>query len=109
MIFAIENSDMKNAIHLFEINIQFKKKKPQTRQKENKNGGKRNERKVRKKKKILFTHSYMYKASPFPNSTSRVECMHKIKYFMNQFPVSKYVCRIYMYNFLNHGLVFLCV
>lgn len=52
MIFAIENSDMKNAIHLFEINIQFKKKnKPQTRQKENKNGGKRNERKVRKKKK----------------------------------------------------------
>lgn len=27
MIFAIENSDMKNAIHLFEINIQFKKKK----------------------------------------------------------------------------------
>lgn len=26
MIFAIENSDMKNAIHLFEINIQFKKK-----------------------------------------------------------------------------------
>lgn len=25
MIFAIENSDMKNAIHLFEINIQFKK------------------------------------------------------------------------------------
>lgn len=52
MIFAIENSDMKNAIHLFEINIQFKKK-PQTRQKENKNGGKRNERKVRKKKKKL--------------------------------------------------------
>lgn len=53
MIFAIENSDMKNAIHLFEINIQFKKKTPQTRQKENKNGGKRNERKVRKKKKKL--------------------------------------------------------
>lgn len=55
MIFAIENSDMKNAIHLFEnqINIQFKKKTTQTRQKENKNGGKRNERKVRKKKKKL--------------------------------------------------------
>lgn len=53
MIFAIENSDMKNAIHLFEINIQFKKNNPQTRQKENKNGGKRNERKVRKKKKKL--------------------------------------------------------
>lgn len=52
MFFAIENSGMKNAIHLFEIYIQFKKKKPQTRQKENKNGGKRNERKVRKKKKI---------------------------------------------------------
>lgn len=50
MFFAIENSGMKNAIHLFEINIQFKKKNPQTRQKENKNGGKRNERKVRKKK-----------------------------------------------------------
>lgn len=48
MIFAIENSDMKNAIHLFEnqINIQLKKKPTQTRQKENKNGGKRNERKV---------------------------------------------------------------
>lgn len=46
MIFAIENSDVKNAIHLFEINIQFKKKTHK-----NKNGGKRNERKVRKKKK----------------------------------------------------------
>lgn len=52
-------SDMKNAIHLFEINIQFKKKPPQTRQKENKNGGKRNERKVRKKKKKLV-HSYLH-------------------------------------------------
>lgn len=41
MIFAIEYSDMKNAIHLFEINIQFKKKTPQTRQKENKKWGKK--------------------------------------------------------------------
>lgn len=48
--------------------------------------------KYEKRKKI--SSLIMYKASPFPNSTSRVECMHKIKNFMNQFPVSKYVCRI---------------
>lgn len=57
-------------------------------------GEKEMREKYEKRKKNYFTHIYMYKASPFPNSTSRVECMHKIKNFMNQFPVSKYVCRI---------------
>lgn len=54
MIFAIENSDMKNAIHLFEINIQFKKKNHKLDRKKIKMGGKemRENLKYEKRKKI---------------------------------------------------------
>lgn len=56
MIFAIENSDMKNAIHLFEINIQFKKKikkKPhKLDRKKIKMGEKEMREKYEKRKKI---------------------------------------------------------
>lgn len=52
MIFAIENSDMKNAIHLFEINIQFKKKKHKLDKKKIKMGEKEMREKYEKRKKI---------------------------------------------------------
>lgn len=52
MIFAIENSDMKNAIHLFEINIQFKKKPHKLDRKKIKMGGKEMREKYEKRKKI---------------------------------------------------------
>lgn len=49
MIFAIENSDMKNAIHLFEINIQFKKKTHKLDRKKIKMGEKEMREKYEKK------------------------------------------------------------
>lgn len=49
MIFAIENSDMKNAIHLFEINIQFKIKKHKLDRKKIKMGEKEMREKYEKK------------------------------------------------------------
>lgn len=49
MIFAIENSDMKNAIHLFEINIQFKKKNHKLDRKKIKMGEKEMREKYEKK------------------------------------------------------------
>lgn len=52
MIFAIENSDMKNAIHLFEINIQFKIKKHKLDRKKIKMGEKEMREKYEKRKKI---------------------------------------------------------
>lgn len=52
MIFAIENSDMKNAIHLFEINIQFKKKKHKLDKKKIKMGEKEMREKYEKRKKF---------------------------------------------------------
>lgn len=53
MIFAIENSDMKNAIHLFEINIQLKKKKThKLDRKKIKMGEKEIREKYEKRKKI---------------------------------------------------------
>lgn len=51
MIFAIENSDMKNAIHLFEINIQFKKKNHKLDRKKIKMGEKEMREKYEKRKK----------------------------------------------------------
>lgn len=49
MIFEIENSDMKNAIHLFEINIQFKKKPHKLDRKKIKMGEKEMREKYEKK------------------------------------------------------------
>lgn len=49
MIFEIENSDMKNAIHLFEINIQFKKKTHKLDRKKIKMGEKEMREKYEKK------------------------------------------------------------
>lgn len=51
MIFAIENSDMKNAIHLFEINIQFKKNPNKLDRKKIKMGEKEMREKYEKRKK----------------------------------------------------------
>lgn len=52
MIFAIENSDMKNAIHLFEINIQLKKKTHKLDRKKIKMGEKEMRVKYEKRKKF---------------------------------------------------------
>lgn len=53
MIFAIENSDMKNAIHLFEINIQLKKKTHKLDRKKIKMGEK--EMREKYEKRIFFS------------------------------------------------------
>lgn len=51
MIFAIENYDMKNAIHLFEINMQFKKKNHKLDREKIKMGEKEMREKYEKRKK----------------------------------------------------------
>lgn len=46
-------------------------------------GEKEMREKYEKRKKNQFIYSYMYKVFFFLNFMLRVECMYKIKYFMN--------------------------